>query len=138
VSVRAETNPTSPGGPGLTAEVLWSSAQTLLRERLSKGIFDTWVRDAEATAFSGDTLVVGVGNSYAGEVIAVRLRNEIEGALAEAAGQPVRLLVHTDGRRPEPASVVSELSHQPENRSGSLLAPGGLAAPTPSPSSPRT
>lgn len=110
MSVSAETNSTSPGGPSLTAEVLWSSAQTLLRERISKSIFETWVRDAEAIAFSGDTLVLGVGNSYAGEVLAVRLRGETEGALAEVAGQPVRLLVHTEGggvSEPEPRPSAS-------------------------------
>ena len=110
MSLSAEINSKSQGGPSLTAEVLWSSALALLRERLSKSIFDTWVRDAEAIAFSGDTLVLGVGNSYAGEVLAVRLRGETEGALAEVAGQPVRLLVHTEGAgvpEPEPRPSAS-------------------------------
>jgi hypothetical protein len=56
---------------------------------------------------------VGVGNSYAVEVLAVRLRGETEDALAEVAGQPVRLLVHTDS-----ASVP-----EPEPRPSSSRAP---------------
>lgn len=110
VSVSAETTSKSQGGPSLTAEVLWSSALALLRERLSKSIFDTWVRDAEAIAYSGDTLVLGVGNSYAGEVLTVRLPGEIEAALAEVAGHPVRLLAQAEGAGnpdPDPRPSIS-------------------------------
>lgn len=139
MSVSAETNSKSQGGPSLTAEVLWSSAQALLRERISKSIFETWVRDAEAIAFSGDTLVVGVGNSYAGEVIAVRLRSEIEGALAEAAGLPIRLLVHTEGGEvpepePRPSASVTSRRTAPDAPPLAHADPGGSEALTIEPS----
>ena len=55
----------------------WQMALDTLRMEMPKASFDTWVRDAELTAYNNGTFTIGVANAYAREWLDSRLTSTV-------------------------------------------------------------
>ncbi len=69
----------------------WELARSQLRLQMTKGTYETWVRDTSCRAFDSDssTMSIGVPNAYAKDWLSLRLRPMIMRTLASILGRPV-------------------------------------------------
>ncbi len=64
-------------GSGLTPERAWQSVLDQLKMEIPRASFETWVRDARACRYDGNTLTIGVRNAYAREWLESRLASTV-------------------------------------------------------------
>ncbi len=70
-------------------EEIWEAARSQLRLQMTKGTYETWVRDTAFVAHEDGTFVIGVPNAYAKDWLSLRLRPLVKRTLAGVAGRAV-------------------------------------------------
>jgi len=111
----------------MQAEQVWQATLGQLQLEMSKGTFETWVRDTTLLAYEDGACIVGVPNAYAKDWLENRLLSTVK-----------RILVSILGRTVEVRFVVWLSNQAGEAKSDSGLAleaapsrPEVLASPTP-------
>lgn len=69
----------------------WVQVLSILRRGMDRAEFDTWVQPTELLSLSGETLTIAAANSFGIERLEKRHRKEIEAAVREVIGRPVRV-----------------------------------------------
>jgi chromosomal replication initiator protein len=92
----------------------WEIARSQLRLQMSKGTYETWVRDTVYLAHEDGAFVIGVANAYARDWLSQRLRPLIKRTLASIVGHAVDVtfVVHpvgSDSEPPAPGGPLLEL-----------------------------
>ena len=95
----------------LTPRQLWKAAQGELELKLTRPVYETWVRHVTAVEIDGDTLLLRAPSTFAKEWIESRLSSEIKGTISKINGQPLDLSVLVGQADPnsstqDPASSV--------------------------------
>lgn len=68
---------------------VWRLTLDQLRLKLTKSVFDTWLRQTYVLTYRQDRLVIGVQNDYAKDWLENRLIEIIERALTNVVGEPI-------------------------------------------------
>ena len=68
------------------ARHIWQKALERIAQRVSAGAYSTWFRNTSALELTQDTLVVGVGNTFACEHLRQRFLDVARAAVSEALG----------------------------------------------------
>jgi chromosomal replication initiator protein len=96
-------------------EQVWQAALGQLQLEMSRGTFDTWVRDTRFLNREEDTFVIGVANSYAKDWLENRLSDTVKRTVSGITGRhaEVRFVVgsaaHDNKRLPvEPSETPDE------------------------------
>ncbi len=78
-------------------EEVWETARSQLRLQMTKGTFETWVRDTTFLAHEDGTFIIGVPNAYAKDWLSLRLRALITRTVAGVVGHAVdvNFVVHS-------------------------------------------
>ena len=69
----------------------WRMVLDQLQMEMSKGSFNSWVRDTEFVAFEDDILTVGTSNAHACEWLTSRLTSTVARILSGILNQPVNV-----------------------------------------------
>jgi chromosomal replication initiator protein len=69
----------------------WEVARSQLRLQMTKGTYDTWVRDTVCLAHEDGAFVIGVPNAYARDWLTMRLRGLIIRTLGSIVGHTVEV-----------------------------------------------
>jgi chromosomal replication initiator protein len=77
----------TPGA--LPPKEAWEVARSQLRLQMSKGTYETWVRDTVYMAHEDGAFVIGVPNAYAKDWLSMRLRPLIKRTLSSIVGHSV-------------------------------------------------
>jgi len=79
---------------------VWGAAVEGLRQTVTRGTFDAYVRDARLVGMNGDALVVEVRTAGARDWMKARLAGRVREAWVTAGGAPVSLVQFvTEGER---------------------------------------
>jgi hypothetical protein len=103
--------PHEPQAP--TPHEIWKRALAELQLQMSRATFEQWLRGTEGIALDGDTLVIGVANTFAVEALEHQLKKTITRALAAEGfhGATSFVVVMRDVLRPvEPREHKVKLS----------------------------
>ncbi|HEX9114667.1 MAG TPA: chromosomal replication initiator protein DnaA [Anaerolineae bacterium] len=73
----------------LTPKEAWEIARSQLRLQMTKGTYDTWVRDTVCLASEDNAFVIGCPNAYARDWLSMRLRPMIKRTLISIVGHAV-------------------------------------------------
>lgn len=68
---------------------IWEITRSQLRLQMTKGTYETWVRDTACLAYEDGAFVIGVSNAYAKDWLSLRLRPMIKRTLASIVGRAV-------------------------------------------------
>ena len=96
-----------------SAEQIWEGATAELRSSLPEGNFTTWFARARAVGLDGGTFVLGVPSTFVKEWIETRYLAQLNGALSQAAGYPLSLMVRTDESLEDTAEAPSSAPPPP-------------------------
>ena len=77
--------------PLLDSKQIWQTALDQLQLAMTRGNYDTWLKDTWAIDFDGNTFVVGVENPFAKEWLEGRFAGVIRKTLSELLGQPTQV-----------------------------------------------
>jgi len=91
---------------------IWEIARSQLRLQMTRGTYETWVRDTVCLTHEDGAFVIGVANAYAKDWLSLRLRPLIKRTLTSIVGHAVDITFVV-----QPGSIASE----PETYSGPLL-----------------
>ena len=84
----------------MQAQQLWQAVLGDLQVRLSKSAFDNWLRQTRIVGFEDDVVTVGAANTFGAATLQARYAGQIERALTELVGRPIRArFTVADGRR---------------------------------------
>ena len=105
----------------MQSEQVWQATLGQLQLEMTKGTFDTWVRDTTLLTHEDGTFVIGVANAYAKDWLENRLLSTIKRTLTNIVGRTVevRFVVWTpadeEHRAPaaEAPSVIAEENFPP-------------------------
>lgn len=114
-----------------TAEQLWQSALTELRQQMLKATYQTWLADSQAVAAAStpDSLTVAVGNRQAQEWLAYRLRPPIVRTVSNLAGRRMAVRFVVAGQEEPLNGIEDRLSEHLVERD-SWLVEGNSSVPT--------
>jgi chromosomal replication initiator protein len=96
----------------MNAEQAWQATLGQLQMDMSKAAFDTWVRDAELTAYADGLFTIGVKNAYARDWLEGRLSSTITRMLSGMIDRPAS--VNFTVWQSEPEVTDSEPAVEPE------------------------
>lgn len=68
---------------------LWQHVLADLRNQISAGAFENWVRNTRLTSFANDTATIAAPNAFGADTVEKRYGTQIERALSKAVGRPV-------------------------------------------------
>src|SRR4030042_1971926 len=68
---------------------IWEIARSQLRLQMTKGTYETWVRDTVCLAHEDGAFVIGTSNAYAKDWLSLRLRPLIRRTLTSIVGHAV-------------------------------------------------
>ncbi len=109
----------------MQAEQVWQAALGQLQLEMTKGTFDTWVRDTALLTHEDGAYVIGVSNAYAKDWLENRLLSTVKRTLTNIVGRSVevRFVVWTpaDEAQREPAA---DSPSAPAEETFSMSAPG--------------
>ncbi|OYD07912.1 chromosomal replication initiator protein DnaA [Paludifilum halophilum] len=98
---------------------LWANALDLIRERLSKPSFETWLQATEAVDYRDETLIVSAPNEFARDWLESRYANLVRETLQEVTGSVigVQFITHSavmPDAEEESAAAVENPPSQPD------------------------
>lgn len=70
---------------------LWQAVLGELETRISKSIFNNWLRQTTLVAYADDVATVSAASPFAVSTLQGRYANQVEGALSAVVGRPVRV-----------------------------------------------
>jgi len=116
----------------LQPKEIWEIARSQLRLQMTKGTFDTWVRDTVCVAHEDNAFVIAVPNAYARDWLSMRLRQMIKRTLASIVGRAVEVTFIVQPLPvvdlPEvPAGPLLELEPAAEESRAETFAPEGAS-----------
>ncbi len=91
----------------LTPKQLWKAAQGELELKLTRPVYETWVRHVTAVEINDDTLLIRAPSTFAKEWIESRLSSEIRGTISKINGQALDLSVVVGPVEPAPSALES-------------------------------
>lgn len=94
----------------LQPKEIWEIARSQLRLQMTKGTFDTWVRDTVCVAHEDNAFVIAVPNAYARDWLSMRLRQVIKRTLTSIVGRAVEVTFIV---QPLPVTDPSEIPAGP-------------------------
>src|SRR5690348_2722965 len=96
-----------PGAGGMQQQLVWESAVTRLRERVSPQNYDMWLRPIELTSWDGSTLRLRAPNSYIRFWFESNFLSSLQSELRDLGHDNVRIEFDTDleQARPEPIEM---------------------------------
>lgn len=59
-------------------EIYWQMALDLLKQEVSRGSFDTYLKDTQAVRYDGNALTIGVRNAYARDWLESRVQSTVQ------------------------------------------------------------
>ncbi|MBI4300346.1 MAG: chromosomal replication initiator protein DnaA, partial [Chloroflexi bacterium] len=74
-----------------SAEVLWQSALVELRQQVSHGNYETWLKDTKGLSFDGELFLVGVPTAFGLEWLEKRLGSLIKKTISAKLEHPIHL-----------------------------------------------
>jgi chromosomal replication initiator protein len=89
----------------MNARQLWQAVLTDLESRISRGAFANWFRQTGLAGVEDDVAVVTAPHSYAASTLEDRYATQIERALTNIVGRPIRAtfaVASREGAEPEP------------------------------------
>ncbi len=89
VSMETDESVTVPIHGGMNAERAWQSVLGQLQMEMPRASFDTWVKHSRPVSFTGNTLTIGVRNSYARDWLESRLASTVSRLLVGILNQSV-------------------------------------------------
>ena len=94
----------------MDARHIWQRALERIAQRVSAGAYSTWFRGTSALELTQDTLVVGVGNTFACEHLRQRFLDVTRAAVSEALGRTadIRFVLHDHRASAQPTAAESE------------------------------
>jgi chromosomal replication initiator protein len=75
----------------LTPREAWEIARSQLRLQMTKGTYETWIRDTVCLASEDNAFVIGCPNAYTREWLSIRLRSLIKKTLVSIVGHAVEV-----------------------------------------------
>ncbi|HYI24661.1 MAG TPA: chromosomal replication initiator protein DnaA [Thermomicrobiales bacterium] len=93
----------------MNARQLWQAVLTDLETRISRGAFANWFRQTGLAGVEDDVAVVTAPHSYAASTLEDRYATQIERALSNIVGRPIRAtfaVARREGATPEPLETV--------------------------------
>lgn len=101
----------------MNARQIWQVALGELQLQVSKANYETWVKNASAVSFDGDTFILGAPNTFAKEWLETRFLPQISRAVTGIAGHDVTVQVTVTGPRGRKRPVESALEMASTNQS---------------------
>ena len=101
-SVR-EGSPAPAGATTDTAAAIWDRATQDLKLALSESNFSAWFGHTQAVGLDGDTLVLGVPNTFTKDWIETRFLEPLVTSVTAAAGRPLEVAILADPSSPADA-----------------------------------
>lgn len=86
----------------------WKTAYHQLELQLERPTFETWLKGAALLNVDDGVFVIGVGNTYARDMLQLRLYRTIRRAVSDAAGENVELRFEVCQNLPQPAAEPEE------------------------------
>ena len=98
------------------ARHIWQKALERIAQRVSAGAYSTWFRGTSALELTQDTLVVGVGNTFACEHLRQRFLDVTRAAVSEALGHAaeVAFVLRDHHIAAQPAASAPEQPARPQ------------------------
>lgn len=90
-------------GIGVQKDLLWSTVQGSLREKLGAQNFEIWIRPIQMGIINDDSVSLEVPNRYYRDWVAANYGPALNQELEEAIGRPIRLQFHVASSQPEAA-----------------------------------
>lgn len=92
---------------------LWQKSLELIKAKISKPSFETWMRQTEAIELQGNTLIIGVPSDFAREWLANRYFTIIRDAVRSASGMKLDIeVIETKGSAPTLAEATQALVNE--------------------------
>ena len=109
----------------MQSEQVWQAALGQLQLEMSKGTFDTWVRDTALLTYEDGLYVVGVPNAYTKDWLDHRLLNTVKRTLTSVTGRTVevRFVVWPGNKKDEARPEIGPLGVEPANGGQETLGP---------------
>lgn len=89
VSIETDASVRVPINGGMNAQQAWQSVLGQLQMDMPRASFDTWVKHSQAVRFHGNTIEIGVKNSYARDWLESRLASTVSRLLVGILNQTV-------------------------------------------------
>ena len=92
----------------MDAEQAWLATLGQLKMDMSKGAYETWVKNCQLLSFSGTNMTIGVANPYARDWLESRLSTTVDRMITGFLNQPVKVnfILHSEQMQSTPASQV--------------------------------
>ena len=103
------------GGASADARQIWQVALERIAQRVSASAYTTWFRGTSALELTQDTLVVGVGNTFACEHLRQRFLELARAAVSEALGRAAEVAFVLRDHRRRSASVPNTHESAPDS-----------------------
>ncbi len=108
------------GGASADARQIWQVALERIAQRVSASAYTTWFRGTSALELTQDTLVVGVGNTFACEHLRQRFLELARAAVSEALGRAAEVAFvlrdHAAAAQPASPTPTNPLPTPPTRR----------------------
>src|SRR3990172_10758332 len=109
----------------MQSEQVWQAALGQLQLEMSKGTFDTWVRDTALLTYEDGLYVVGVPNAYTKDWLDHRLLSTVKRTLTSVTGRTVEVgfVVWPGNKKDEARPEIGPLGVEPANGGQETLGP---------------
>jgi len=132
-------HPANPAASPVDVKAIWTTALSELERKISKSVFENWVRHTRVASIQGDTVIITAPNVFSVQTIQARYIPDIEFALSDILARPVRAKLVLAGHEHTVANGEGETAAEPEaprsrqrtpakRREPASSPPGGLVA----------
>jgi hypothetical protein len=102
----------------MTEAETWQAALSELETQMTKGNFNTWLKDAQLISVAGNEWNIAVRDDFAAEFLANRLASTVSRAVTAIAGHPValRFVVRNTEHKPGQAPLLLDYEDAPPKK----------------------